>query len=44
MAERQDALVAAAQLVTAVREVVTSEPGPQVGTVGSSTSHPTRRT
>jgi N-carbamoyl-L-amino-acid hydrolase len=34
MAERQDALVAAAQLVTAVREVVTSEPGQQVGTVG----------
>jgi N-carbamoyl-L-amino-acid hydrolase len=34
MAERQDALVAASQLVLAVREVVTSEPGRQVGTVG----------
>src|SRR5207248_4666539 len=34
MAERQDALVAAAQLALAVREVVTSEPGRQVGTVG----------
>ena len=34
MADRQDALVAAAQLVTAVREIVTREPGPQVGTVG----------
>jgi len=34
MAERQDALVAASQLVTIVREIVTREPGPQVGTVG----------
>jgi N-carbamoyl-L-amino-acid hydrolase len=34
MAERQDALLAAAQLTIAVREVVTSEPGRQVGTVG----------
>jgi len=34
MAERQDALVAAAQLTVAVRDVVTSEPGRQVGTVG----------
>jgi len=34
MAERQDALLAAAQLTVAVREVVTSEPGRQVGTVG----------
>jgi N-carbamoyl-L-amino-acid hydrolase len=34
MGERQDALLAAAQLAIAVREVVTSEPGRQVGTVG----------
>jgi N-carbamoyl-L-amino-acid hydrolase len=34
MAERQDALVAASQLTIAVREVVTSRPGRQVGTVG----------
>ena len=34
MAERQDALVAASQLVIIVREIVTREPGPQVGTVG----------
>jgi N-carbamoyl-L-amino-acid hydrolase len=34
MAERQDALVAAAQLVLAIREIVTREPGRQVGTVG----------
>jgi N-carbamoyl-L-amino-acid hydrolase len=34
MAERQDALIAASQLAIAVREVVTSEPGRQVGTVG----------
>ena len=34
MAERQDALLAAAELAVAVREVVTSEPGRQVGTVG----------
>ena len=34
MAERQDALVAAAQVVIAVREIVTREPGRQVGTVG----------
>jgi N-carbamoyl-L-amino-acid hydrolase len=34
MAERQDALVAAAELAIAVREVVTREPGRQVGTVG----------
>jgi N-carbamoyl-L-amino-acid hydrolase len=34
MAERQDALVAAAHLTIAVREVVTREPGRQVGTVG----------
>jgi len=34
MPERRDALVAAAQLVLAVREIVTREPGRQVGTVG----------
>ena len=34
MAERQDALVAAAELTIAVRQVVTREPGRQVGTVG----------
>ena len=34
MAERQDALVAASYLTLAVREIVTSEPGRQVGTVG----------
>ncbi|MBI3681065.1 MAG: M20 family metallo-hydrolase [Acidobacteria bacterium] len=34
MADRQDALLAAAQLTLAVREVVTQQPGPQVGTVG----------
>lgn len=34
MHERQDALLAAAQLSLAVRDVVTREPGRQVGTVG----------
>lgn len=34
MADRQDALVAASRLTLAVREVVTGEPGAQVGTVG----------
>jgi N-carbamoyl-L-amino-acid hydrolase len=34
MPDRHDALVAASQLVLAVREVVTSEAGRQVGTVG----------
>jgi beta-ureidopropionase / N-carbamoyl-L-amino-acid hydrolase len=34
MPERQDALVAAAQLTLAVREAVTRRPGRQVGTVG----------
>jgi beta-ureidopropionase / N-carbamoyl-L-amino-acid hydrolase len=34
MNERQDALVAASQLVLAIRETVTREPGRQVGTVG----------
>ncbi len=34
MPERQDALIAASQLTLAVREIVTSRPGRQVGTVG----------
>jgi len=34
MADRQDALVAASRLVLEVRDVVMSEPGRQVGTVG----------
>ena len=34
MAERQDAMIAAAQLTMAVREAVTRLPGRQVGTVG----------
>ena len=34
MGERQDALIAASQLTLAVREIVTAEPGRQVGTVG----------
>jgi N-carbamoyl-L-amino-acid hydrolase len=34
MADRQDALVAASELVLAVREEVTRHPGRQVGTVG----------
>ena len=34
MPDRHDALVAAAQLILAVREIVTAEPGRQVGTVG----------
>jgi N-carbamoyl-L-amino-acid hydrolase len=34
MPDRQDALVAAAQLTVAVHDVVTAEPGRQVGTVG----------
>ena len=40
MAERQDALVAASRLTLAVREAVTSRPGPQVGTVGNLTVEP----
>jgi N-carbamoyl-L-amino-acid hydrolase len=35
MNERQDALLAAAQLILAVREEVRAKPGAQVGTVGS---------
>jgi N-carbamoyl-L-amino-acid hydrolase len=34
MNERQDALIAASQLILAIREIVTREPGRQVGTVG----------
>src|SRR5688572_8018220 len=34
MAERQDAMLAASHLTIAVREIVTSRPGRQVGTVG----------
>ena len=34
MADRQDALVAASHLTLAVREIVTGQPGRQVGTVG----------
>lgn len=34
MPDRQDALIAAAELTLAVREIVVSEPGSQVGTVG----------
>lgn len=34
MAGRQDALIAASHVTLAVREIVTSEPGRQVGTVG----------
>lgn len=34
MPDRKDALIAAAQLALAVREIVTREPGRQVGTVG----------
>ena len=34
MTQRQDALIAAAQLTLAVREIVTEGPGRQVGTVG----------
>jgi beta-ureidopropionase / N-carbamoyl-L-amino-acid hydrolase len=40
MADRRDALIAAAQLTLAVREVVTGEPGRQVGTVGQLTVTP----
>jgi len=34
MSDRQDALIAAAHLTLAVRDLTTEEPGPQVGTVG----------
>ena len=40
MGDRQDALLAASQLTIAVREVVNSEPGRQVGTVGRARGDP----
>ena len=40
MDQRQDALFAAAKFVVAVREVITSEPGRQVGTVGKIRPYP----
>src|SRR3970282_440566 len=40
IAVTRDALFAAAQLVLAVRDVVTAEPGRQVGTVGQLSVHP----
>ncbi len=40
MGERQDALLAAAHLTVAVNEIVTGEPGRQVGTVGHLTVSP----
>lgn len=43
MPERRNALLAAAQLIEAVQKTVTSEPGRQVGTVGSLTVSPNAR-
>lgn len=43
MPERRNALLAAAMLIEAVQQVVTSEPGRQVGTVGSLTVYPNAR-
>jgi len=40
MDRRQDALIAAAQLVLAVNRIITSEPGAQVGTVGRISAEP----
>ncbi len=40
MAERHNALLAAAQLIEAVQQVVTAEPGRQVGTVGRLAVYP----
>ena len=40
MAERRNALLAAAQLIEVVQQVVTREPGRQVGTVGRLTVYP----
>ena len=40
MAERRDALVAASQVVLAVREIANREPGAQVGTVGQMSVKP----
>jgi len=43
MPERRNALLAAARLIETVQDVVTSEPGRQVGTVGSLTVSPNAR-
>ena len=43
MPERRNALLAAAKLVEAVQDVVTSEPGRQVGTVGQLNVYPNAR-
>ena len=40
MDQRQDALVAAAQFVTTLRNIIADEPGRQVGTVGRLQVHP----
>src|SRR5205085_9148666 len=40
MNKRQDALLAASKLVVAVNEVVTSQPGQQVGTIGKLSLQP----
>jgi beta-ureidopropionase / N-carbamoyl-L-amino-acid hydrolase len=40
MAERHNALLAAAELIQAVQQIVTSEPGRQVGTVGRLSVYP----
>ncbi|MFQ5778360.1 MAG: Zn-dependent hydrolase, partial [Terriglobia bacterium] len=40
MPERRDALVAASKIILAVREIVRSVPGRQVGTVGTISVHP----
>ena len=40
MDQRQDALLAAARFVVAVNEIITAEPGRQVGTVGKLTPSP----
>ena len=43
MPDRRNALLAAAKMIEAVQEVVTSEPGRQVGTVGQLEVHPNAR-
>lgn len=40
MDQRRDALVAAARIILAVREIVTAQPGRQVGTVGAISVEP----
>jgi N-carbamoyl-L-amino-acid hydrolase len=40
MDQRQDALLAAAQFIVAVRRIITDEPGRQVGTVGKIKAYP----